>query len=89
VPPFVGVGILCPGIVRSQLHDAARNRPERFGGAGHKERAEPTYFEMDPLEVGRRVVAGVRQGDFYILNHPPVRDWVDERHDEIVEAFER
>jgi hypothetical protein len=43
---------------------------------------------MDPDEVGRRAVEGMRQRDFYIVTHPPVRELVEERTAEILAAFD-
>jgi NAD(P)-dependent dehydrogenase (short-subunit alcohol dehydrogenase family) len=90
VPPHVCVHVFCPGIVQSDFWNAGRNRPAEYGGA----RQTPGQFKaiqdrgMDPLEIGRRAVEGVRRGDFYVVTHPHARAFADERHREIVEAFE-
>lgn len=91
LPDFVGVSLLCPGIVASQLGASARNRPERYGGPipSTARRTTPSGVGLQPDEVGRRVVEGVRKGEFYIVTHPPVREIVEERCREILGAFER
>jgi NAD(P)-dependent dehydrogenase (short-subunit alcohol dehydrogenase family) len=90
LPEFVGVSILCPGIVPSNLQSALRNRPDRFGGAIEVERraSTPSGIGLLPDEIGERVVRGIRQSDFYIVTHPPVREIVEERADEILAAFD-
>ncbi len=89
-PDGIGVSILCPGAVRTQIWNAARNRDERFGGP----RQSPAAFEsllangMDPDEVGRIAVAGIQRGDFFVLSHPKVRAIVEARYRELVAAFD-
>lgn len=89
-PPGLSVHVLCPGIVQSGFWNAGRNRPAPYGGP----REAPPPLEaiqrrgMDALEIGRRAVAGVRRGDFYVVTHPHARAFADERHREIVAAFE-
>jgi short-subunit dehydrogenase len=86
LPDFIGVSVLCPGAVVTRLTTAARNRPERYGGAVDSNTTMP--FGMDPDEVGRRAVDGIRAGAFYIVTHPPVRELVEERTAEILAAFD-
>jgi NAD(P)-dependent dehydrogenase (short-subunit alcohol dehydrogenase family) len=88
LPDHVGVSVLCPGMVATALQDAARNRPERFGGPAPSGRAA-SDAGMRPAEVGRRTVEGIRRGEFYIVTHPPVVELVDERATELHEAFAR
>ena len=86
----IGVSILCPGAVRTEIWNAGRNRPERFGGP----QRSPEEFRnalasgMDPDEVGRLAVEGIRRGDFFILSHPQVRGIVEARYKELLAAFD-
>lgn len=86
----IGVSILCPGVVRTEIWNAGRNRPQRFGGP----RRSPERFRdllasgVDPDEVGRIAVAGVRRGDFWILSHPEVRAIAEARATELRAAFD-
>ncbi len=87
---LIQVGILCPGIVKSELWDATRNRPAELGGAVHPPDVfrDIQYQGMDPLDIGRRAVAGVERGDFYIMTHPHVRSFVEERYTEMRAALD-
>lgn len=86
LPDFIGVSILCPGMVQTRLSSAARNRPDQYGGPIESDaRIE---MGMDADEVGRRAVEGIRAGAFYIVTHPPVRELVEERAAEILAAFD-
>ena len=42
---------------------------------------------MDPIEVGRAVVRGIRENLPYILSHGEFRDEIQTLFDEIIEAF--
>jgi hypothetical protein len=43
---------------------------------------------MDPDEVGRLAVEGMKRGDFYIVTHPHNRDYIVERYEEILRAYD-
>ena len=91
LPEHVKVAVLCPGFVPSQLGNATRNRPDRFGGPldGGQAPGSAVDLGIPPEEIGRRVVEGLLAGEFYIVTHPPVRELVDERYAEIAAAFDR
>lgn len=79
----VGVSVLCPGWVKTRIHDADRNRPDGEAGGGSPD-------EAGAREGFRQVVAGLIAGGieadgvadlvldavlsrrFYVLTHP---DW--------------
>jgi NAD(P)-dependent dehydrogenase (short-subunit alcohol dehydrogenase family) len=87
----IGVSVLCPGIVNTDIWNCARNRPERLGGAVALPEVVGEQWRqhgMDPMEVGRLVVRGLRRGDFYILTHPEVRSLVEARYRELLDAFD-
>jgi NAD(P)-dependent dehydrogenase (short-subunit alcohol dehydrogenase family) len=91
----IGVSVLCPALVRTTLQESAKRRPERFGGSydkvvhGH-ELEMPTMqpTELLPDEVGDRVLAAIRRGDFYIFTHPETRSWIEARHARLMEGFD-
>ncbi|ROO87949.1 NADP-dependent 3-hydroxy acid dehydrogenase YdfG [Actinocorallia herbida] len=73
LPEFIGVSVLCPGMVATRLGSA---EPNPVLAAG-----------MDADAVGRRAVEGILRGDFYILTHPPVVELARERWEELSTAF--
>src|SRR6516162_11302298 len=96
--PFgIGVSILCPGLVRTNILESARNRPQRYGPATpvdttnphHAWFAERVRTGMDPAEVARRVLAAVRDDELYVFTHPEMRGVVEERFRGILAAFDR
>ena len=96
--PFgIGVSILCPGIVRTRILESARNRPQRYGPPTPVDTSNPLYVRfaervrtgMDPAEVARRVMAAIRNDEFYVFTHPEMRGAVEERFQAILAAFDR
>jgi NAD(P)-dependent dehydrogenase (short-subunit alcohol dehydrogenase family) len=92
-PEGIGVSVLCPGGVRTRIHDAARNRPAVLGGpeAAPRRTATDVAVEtgMDPDAVGRRVVRAIRANEPYVLTHPEFRAPFAARAEAILGAFDR
>lgn len=94
LPEHVGVSVLCPGFVSSSLWRSAERRPASLGGtprtdeSGGIGRALQEHG-MPADEVARRVIRGVRRGDFFILTHAHVVDIARARWEEAEAAFAR
>jgi len=87
----IGVSVLCPGIVKTELLDTSRrHRAERHGGSD-----AGTGIEMgavvdrgtDPALIGDQVVAGLKADDFYIFTHPGVRPAFEHRFRSILAEY--
>jgi NAD(P)-dependent dehydrogenase (short-subunit alcohol dehydrogenase family) len=96
-PLGIGVSVLCPGFVRTRIHESGRARPERFGGQGEvdpgvgatlREAAENVLHGIDPEIVGARVIEAVKAGELHIFTHPAMRDFVEARFQTIRSAFD-
>ena len=89
-PDGIGVSVLCPGLVASNLGATSmRNRPERHGGPVAAENpAEPVPGSMDPATAGEFVVDGILGNRLHILTHPESQPLVDARHAALVDDFE-
>lgn len=83
-PSGVGVSLLCPGPVRSELWRTSR------GALGLADLAAPPADSlkgsaapdaMDPAEVGRLTVEAVEQDRFYVITHPAALAMIDARQD--------
>jgi NAD(P)-dependent dehydrogenase (short-subunit alcohol dehydrogenase family) len=92
LPDFIGVSIVCPGAVKTQLMNSSRYRLDRFGGPTEPDPAISDGGQMqsgmEADEIGERTVKGVENGDFYIVTHPHVREFVEERYNELLAAFD-
>ena len=90
-PEGIGVSVLCPGLTLTRIMDApAREDPDAKPMASE---GDPDALfnsmdgAMDPIEVGRAVVRGIRENLPYILTHGEFRDEIRTLFDGIVEAF--
>jgi NAD(P)-dependent dehydrogenase (short-subunit alcohol dehydrogenase family) len=89
----IGVSVLCTAFVRTRIATSARNKPPRFG-ARVNEPADPQMAALvdaglNPAFVARRVLAGVRENDLYIITHPELRSVFAGRFDRILAAFDK
>jgi NAD(P)-dependent dehydrogenase (short-subunit alcohol dehydrogenase family) len=89
----IGVSVLCPMRVESNIDQSFRNRPEALGGP-----ARTATFSDDQLKamVGRTlsseavadlVVAGIRRKQLYIHTHREARDLLQRRWQRLDAAF--
>lgn len=91
VPENIGVSVLCPGMVRTEIWNAGRNRPDRFGGQAASDPIAQTLLAqgMAAEEIGRRAVEGVEAEEFLIVTHSHARRYAQERWEAISSAFDR
>ena len=88
----IGVSVLCPGLVHTNIMDGEKSRPEHLKGktqyaSRHAGAASPALAGMDPLEMGERVLRGIRRNDAYILTHGEFKDEVAGLFQDILAAF--
>ena len=87
------VSVLCPGLVRTDIYDSARNRNEASYGEGQriaKEVGEPAMADgMHPDTAGRIAVDGIKDNDPFILTHPYIREFVDRRYQQVSVALDK
>ncbi len=92
----IGVSILCPGFVRTNIFTSQRNRPEERRNPtrarsthGHGQTAEAAQAEgLDPDEVARQVLEAVRERRPWVLTHGLPDEW-DRRVAEVEAAAGR
>ena len=76
----------------TRIGEAARNRPERFGGpstvARPSQAGRSGLLRRDPAEVAELVLDGVRANRPYIHTDVGVRKLVEERFELILEGFD-
>jgi len=91
-PKGVGVSILCPGVVNTNISHSGRNRPDKYGGvletnADH-ELAKAAGYGTDPRQFGEWVVKAIEEKRLYVITHPGDRELVETRHQRILDAFD-
>jgi NAD(P)-dependent dehydrogenase (short-subunit alcohol dehydrogenase family) len=77
----IGVSVLCPGYVKTNIMDSGRNRPGRLAGQGvpsgadveRRDRgvADLMRMGMEPLEVAEEVLSAVLERRLYVLPMKP------------------
>lgn len=88
----VGVSVLCPGGVRTQIATAGRNRQAQYGGPDSSRGAVSSAIAnvgLDPMEVGAMVLRAVQENELYVLTDPATRAGVEARFQAILAAFDR
>ncbi|MBV9248643.1 MAG: SDR family NAD(P)-dependent oxidoreductase [Acetobacteraceae bacterium] len=89
----VGVTVLCPGPVKTNIPRGARNRPDHMGGPQIRSNSEAILSErlattgIDPKRVGDRVVDAIRTKTFYAFVSAVPADVIKARHRRIEEAL--
>ena len=92
LPDFITLSVLCPGLVKTNLAHSLEIRPARFGGPqipNSLDLAEKVMsLGMNPDTVGQIAVEGVKRGAFYIVTHPHNREYIIQRYQEILQAYD-
>lgn len=85
----IGVSVFCPGLIDSTIYESEKIRPADLSSPGNAAKSQQTMdrlpeihkFGMDPLEVGEKVLAGIKANKMYIFSHPEfkdeLKDWFD------------
>jgi NAD(P)-dependent dehydrogenase (short-subunit alcohol dehydrogenase family) len=89
----VGVSVLCPGPVATNIARGARNRPDHMGGPQIRANEEAVLAErlattgLDPKKVGERVVDAIRTKTFYAFVSAVPAEIIKARHRRIEDAL--
>ena len=89
----VGVSVLCPGPVNTNIPRGARNRPAHMGGPQIRSDEEAVLAErlatrgLDPKKVGGRVVDAIRTKTFYSFVSAVPAEVIKARHRRIDQAL--
>ncbi len=96
-PHGIGVSILCPGAVRTDLFNSTPEvRPKDLADTGAHlvkiDDSDPVSKEifadaMSIEEVGRKVMRGIRRNDLYIITHTEIRATLEARMKALLAAL--
>jgi NAD(P)-dependent dehydrogenase (short-subunit alcohol dehydrogenase family) len=76
----IGVSVVCPGLINTNIMRSARNRPEALAEAGKTGPMAQAFGQgladrlatgYPPSEVAEQVLQGIREGRFYIVPAQP------------------
>ncbi len=86
-----GASVLCPGGVNTNIFEAPRNRPTRFGPqesvVADRMSASDIRRGLDPDIVGRLVLEAIRADRQFIFTDPRLRSRVERRHEKMMADF--
>jgi NADP-dependent 3-hydroxy acid dehydrogenase YdfG len=90
----IGVSILAPAAVVTNIMTSDRNRHDRFGGPTTGSQPEDFVDTFKQLgisseEVGERVAQAIIDNELYVFTHLDTQDWLEERHRRIEAAFDK
>ena len=93
----IGVSMLCPGAVNTNIHEAVLTRPAHLQNTGYYG-ADPDVLAhlkrvisigMEPEVLARYVVKGVEADQLYILPYPEFRGTLEDIHAQVMAALAR
>lgn len=92
----IGVSILCPGFVKTRIHESRRNRSDAYGAdtrivspEGQAISGANVLGGIPTGPVAARVVEAVQGGELYVFTHPEFKVAVEARFQRILDAFDK
>jgi NAD(P)-dependent dehydrogenase (short-subunit alcohol dehydrogenase family) len=90
----IGVSVLCPGFVKTNIFDSQRNRPDDLPGRAREITAEDQArlaaileTAISPDQVAEQVLEAVKQKQFWIFTHPEFGQLVQMKMQSMLAAF--
>jgi NAD(P)-dependent dehydrogenase (short-subunit alcohol dehydrogenase family) len=93
----IGVSLLCPGAVNTNIHESVLSRPSHLQNTGYYG-ADPKVFAhlkrvisvgMEPETLAKHVLKGVEDDQLYILPYPEFRETLEEIHERVMASLAR
>ncbi len=95
-PVGIGVSVLCPGWVATNITDSRRNWPKEYGdppprieGPVAAQIAELVKNGMKPADVAALVLNAVQNNQLYIFTHPHMRPLLEKRVDRFMASYRK
>lgn len=90
----IGVSVLCPANIRTNIAESVRTRPAHLSNSGYKvdEREIAALHEiysqgMDPEELAGHVKAAIEEDRFYIIPYPEARPMLEAVFQQALDAL--
>jgi NAD(P)-dependent dehydrogenase (short-subunit alcohol dehydrogenase family) len=86
----IGVSVLCPAWVRTNIHNSAFAKPTGGGSTDdpqYQAISQVINSGLDPDKVGEWAAQCISDDRFYIFTHPEYKQFIDERHDAIAADY--
>lgn len=91
----IGVSLLCPGPVNTNIHESVLSRPAHLQNTGYYG-ADPEMFAylkkvieigMEPETLAKHVLKAVENNQLYILAYPEFRETLEDIHQRVMSSF--
>lgn len=91
----IGVSVLCPGAVNTNIHESVLTRPAHLARTGwhgpdlevFKRLKAVIAPGLDPVKLAEHVLKAVRNNELYILPYPEFRSALEEIHEKVMSAL--
>ena len=90
----IGVSVLCPANIKSNIAESIRTRPAKYGASGYAvdEREIAALHEiysqgMEPEELAGHVKAAIEENRFYIIPYPEARPMLETIFQQALDAL--
>ena len=90
----IGVSVLCPANVKTNIAEAVQTRPDKYNNSGYifddevQASLQRIYAEgMEPVELAEHVLEAVKKNDLYIIPYPEVRQGLLDHFDTIIASL--
>jgi NAD(P)-dependent dehydrogenase (short-subunit alcohol dehydrogenase family) len=89
----IGVSVVCPANIKSNIAEASKLRPAQYGQSGYVENADSIaslhsihVHGMEPVELAGHIKRGIEENQLYIIPYPEAKDGLKKHFDTIVES---
>lgn len=89
----IGVSVLCPANIKSNIAEASKLRPAQFGTSGYVENEETVaslhsihVHGMEPVQLAEYLKAGIEANQLYVIPYPEAKEGLRQHFDQIVDA---
>jgi NAD(P)-dependent dehydrogenase (short-subunit alcohol dehydrogenase family) len=89
----IGVSVVCPANIKSNIAEATKIRPAEFGASGYvaNEASIASLHSihvhgMEPLELASHVKTAIEQNQLYVIPYPEAKEGLRKHYDAIVHA---
>jgi NAD(P)-dependent dehydrogenase (short-subunit alcohol dehydrogenase family) len=90
----IGVSVLCPANIKTNIAESVKTRPDKYGESGFAvdEREIAALHEiysqgMEPEELAGHVKAAIEDNRFYIIPYPEARGMLEARFQQVLDAL--
>jgi len=89
----IGVSVVCPANIKSNIAEASKLRPAQYGQSGYVENADSIaslhsihIHGMEPVELAGHIKRGIEENQLYIIPYPEAKDGLKKHFDAIIES---